>query len=189
MRRVLRRLSAGLLALVLLITYSVPLVGLAYDEQAAKAAASEDCRTWRQQDTRWKDYMMGTSSGSSVGDVGCLMIAMSMMIKICEVKGDSFQPMDFITYTKQIGGFSSGGGFNNYGNDIVCASVSSIVYTTINGILNINAKAIKVSDNKDLVIQLFDDSEMINKLILNMIELLTDLANQYPKNIKISKGE
>lgn len=116
MRRVLRRLSAGLLALVLLITYSVPLVGLAYDEQAAKAAASEDCRTWRQQDTRWKDYMMGTSSGSSVGDVGCLMIAMSMMIKICEVKGDSFQPMDFITYTKQIGGFSSGGGFNNYGN-------------------------------------------------------------------------
>ena len=29
-----------------------------------------------------------------------------------------------------------------YGNDIVCASVSSIVYTTVNGILNIDKEAI-----------------------------------------------
>lgn len=94
-----------------------------------------------------------------------------------------------ISYNDKFIKISGHAGFNNYGNDIVCASVSSIVYTTINGILNINAKAIKVSDNKDLVIQQFDDSEVINKLILNMIELLTDLAKQYPKNIKISKGE
>ena len=49
--------------------------------------------------------------------------------------------------------------FNTYGNDIVCASVSSIIYTTINGILNIDSK----------------------------LDLLRDLEKQYPKNIKIVK--
>ena len=39
-------------------------------------------------------------------------------------------------------------GYKYAGEDIVCASVSSIVYTTINGILNINDKALKVTDNK-----------------------------------------
>ena len=79
--------------------------------------------------------------------------------------------------------------FNSYGNDIVCASVSSIVYTTINGILNINANAIKYSDNGKLVIEIISDDEIATKLINNMLDLLKELERQYPKNIKISKGE
>lgn len=75
--------------------------------------------------------------------------------------------------------------FDNYGKDIVCASVSSIVYTTINGILNINDKAIEVSDNKELIIKINCSDNIIESLINNMVMLLQDLEKQYPENLKI----
>ncbi len=77
--------------------------------------------------------------------------------------------------------------YNNYGNDIVCASVSSIIYTTINGILNINNKAIDYEDNELLKINILSDDEITKKLINNMLELLKDLAKQYPKNIIVKE--
>ena len=79
--------------------------------------------------------------------------------------------------------------FNNYGNDIVCASVSSIIYTTINAILNIDNKSIKYSDNLDLIIEILNNDDITLKLIDNMMMLLIDLEKQYPKNILVSKGE
>jgi uncharacterized protein YsxB (DUF464 family) len=79
--------------------------------------------------------------------------------------------------------------FADYGRDIVCASVSSIIYTTINGILNINNKSIQVIDDKSLIINIISNDDVTMKLIDNMITLLKELEKQYPKNIKISKGE
>lgn len=79
--------------------------------------------------------------------------------------------------------------YDKLGSDIVCASVSSIVYTTINGILNINSDAINYVDETNLVIDVLSDDEIILKLINNMITLLKELELQYPKNIMISKGE
>jgi uncharacterized protein YsxB (DUF464 family) len=79
--------------------------------------------------------------------------------------------------------------FADYGRDIVCASVSSIIYTTINGILNINNKSIQVIDDKSLIINIISNDDVTMKLIDNMITLLKELEQQYPKNIKISKGE
>ena len=78
---------------------------------------------------------------------------------------------------------------DEYGKDIVCASVSSIVYTTINGILNIDSSAIKYKDDKELVIGIIKNDNITNKLIENMMVLLQELANEYPKCIKISKGD
>ena len=75
--------------------------------------------------------------------------------------------------------------FDDYGKDIVCASVSSIVYTTINGILNIDNNAIKVTDNKILTIEILSNNNIIKKLIDNMLMLLKDLEKQYPQNLKI----
>jgi len=75
--------------------------------------------------------------------------------------------------------------FNDYGKDIVCASVSSIVYTTINGILSINKDAILVTDKKDLTIKIMSDDMITNKLMDNMFYLLNELEKQYPKNINI----
>ena len=94
-----------------------------------------------------------------------------------------------VNYNDKYIKISGHAGFNNYGNDIVCASVSSIVYTTVNGILNINKNSIKFEDNLELVIEVLDNNEITNKLINSMLDLLKDLEKQYPKNIKISKGE
>lgn len=79
--------------------------------------------------------------------------------------------------------------FNDYGKDVVCASVSSIVYTTVNGIFNIDSKAIMFKDDKNMEIKIKKPQKVITILIENMISLLEDLANQYPQNIKIEKGE
>ena len=79
--------------------------------------------------------------------------------------------------------------FESYGKDIVCASVSSIVFTTINGILNINDKAIQYINDDILEIFILSNDAITTKLIENMIVLLKELERQYPKNLKISKGE
>ena len=75
--------------------------------------------------------------------------------------------------------------FDDYGKDIVCASVSSIVYTSINAILNFNEKAIEVIDESNLIIKIIHNDDITDKLIHNMIELLKDLEKQYPKNLNI----
>jgi hypothetical protein len=81
-------------------------------------------------------------------------------------------------------------GFDESGKDIVCASVSSIIYTTVNGIFNIDQNAIKFTDNNDLIkIEIKNQNNIIDILIKNMIDLLENLEEQYPKNIKILKGE
>lgn len=77
--------------------------------------------------------------------------------------------------------------YDDYGKDIVCASVSSIVITTINGILSIDDRAIKYSQDDNLVIDVLKDNDITNKLILNMINLLKQLEKQYKKNIQIKE--
>lgn len=94
-----------------------------------------------------------------------------------------------VKYNDDIIKISGHANFDNFGKDIVCASVSSIVYTTINAILNFNSKAIKYDDNKDIIINIIKKDEITRKLIDNMLTLLEELHKQYPDNIKISKGE
>ena len=78
--------------------------------------------------------------------------------------------------------------FDDYGKDIVCSAVSSIVITTINGILKIDKSAIKY-DNKDgIKIQVLKKDKITLGLIDNMMDLLNELSDKYPKNIKIKEG-
>lgn len=75
--------------------------------------------------------------------------------------------------------------FADYGKDIVCAAVSSLVTCTVNNIYSLNKESINYKDDGSLIeINVSDDS---NSLILlnNLIEMLKELANNYPKNIKI----
>lgn len=79
-------------------------------------------------------------------------------------------------------------GFANLGKDIVCASVSSIIYTSVNGIFNIDKSAIKLDDNQKLLkITILHKSTVVDILLDNMVGLLEELENQYPENIKIIK--
>ena len=80
--------------------------------------------------------------------------------------------------------------YADYGKDIVCASVSSIVITTINGILEIDRDALKYEQKKDqLTIEILKNDQVIIKLIQNMMNLLKELSSNYPKNIEIREDE
>lgn len=74
--------------------------------------------------------------------------------------------------------------YDDFGKDIVCSSVSSIVITTVNGILGIRPNYLTVTEKKDMMmIQILEDDEICLKLIQNMISLLEELSESYPKNI------
>ena len=77
-------------------------------------------------------------------------------------------------------------GYDDKGKDIVCASVSSIVITTINGIIEIDPDAIDYSDlDNELIIRKLKEDETVNKLLNNMILLLENLEKDYKDYIKI----
>ena len=73
--------------------------------------------------------------------------------------------------------------YDDYGKDIVCASVSSVVITTVNAILRIDKDAIFVEE-KPFVIEVKKSTEITKKLVENMISLLKELERDYPKNIR-----
>ena len=76
--------------------------------------------------------------------------------------------------------------YDDYGKDIVCASVSSIVITTINAIIEFDPESIYYEDlNNRILIENLKDDDITNKLINNMIELLEELEKSYKDNIKI----
>jgi len=76
--------------------------------------------------------------------------------------------------------------YDDYGKDIVCASVSSIVITTINGIIDIDEEAILYEEETNKIkIEIKKEDKVIRKLIDNMVSMLESLEKDYPKNIKI----
>ncbi len=96
-----------------------------------------------------------------------------------------------ITITKK-GNFITFKGHANYHDDldILCASVSSIMYTTVNAIMRFNKDAINYQDNGEIVkIEVKNNDEITSTLIDNMMSLFMELASKYPKNIKIESEE
>lgn len=80
--------------------------------------------------------------------------------------------------------------YDCYGKDIVCSSVSSITITTVNAILMFNESYVSYNEKKDnFEIIINENNDIVNKLIQNMINLLTELSQDYPKNIKIEEED
>ena len=79
-------------------------------------------------------------------------------------------------------------GHANYdvsGKDIVCAAVSSIVITTINAISCLD-ESIDYEEKAGLLkIRTLKDTLVNQKLFENMLIMLDELKEQYPKNIEI----
>jgi len=77
-------------------------------------------------------------------------------------------------------------GYDDYGKDIVCASVSSMVITTINGLLRLDNNSLKYEEKDGYInIDVLKHNETIDILILNLVSLLEELQNQYKDNIMI----
>ena len=78
--------------------------------------------------------------------------------------------------------------YSSYGNDIVCASVSSICITTVNALLRFNDKCISYEEKDGyLKININEHNNYVDILIENMIDLLKELEKQYKKNIKVNE--
>ena len=74
--------------------------------------------------------------------------------------------------------------YDEYGKDIVCSSVSSIVITTVNGISELNPNYLEILEEENkIIIQIKEEDEIGMKLIQNMLSLLKELSDNYPKNI------
>jgi hypothetical protein len=99
------------------------------------------------------------------------------MIKI-NVKKEN----DVIKYIK-ISGHAE---YAEEGYDIVCASVSSITITTVNALISIDEDCIVYSEADGLLeIGIMKHSDIIDKLVNNMLELLEALSHDYKDYIKI----
>lgn len=78
--------------------------------------------------------------------------------------------------------------YAEFGKDIVCASVTSIVTTSVNAIMRLDRDAINYKSESGLIeINVKNHSDLVDTLLLNMTELLRDLEKKYSRNIKINE--
>ena len=76
--------------------------------------------------------------------------------------------------------------YDDYGKDIVCSAVSSIVTTTVNGLLSLNRESINyLVSNKGIVITVLNNDRTTQVLIHNMISLLKELESNYKDNVEV----
>ncbi len=81
-------------------------------------------------------------------------------------------------------------GYDEYGKDIVCASASSIIITSVNACLRFDKGSISYKEEKDkLTIRINKEDKSTSLIIENMLAMLKELAQNYNKNIKIEEEE
>lgn len=84
--------------------------------------------------------------------------------------------------------------FSDYGTDIVCASVSSTVLMTINGmceLLKVDVKYTIEDGNVSVSLMKLND-DLIDKcqiLLESLLIFLKEVADKYPKNVKFKIRE
>lgn len=76
--------------------------------------------------------------------------------------------------------------YDDIGKDIVCSAVSSIVITTVNGILTIDKGTITyLASSRGLTIKVLNNDRITQLLLKNMIKMLKELELKYKENIEI----
>ena len=76
-------------------------------------------------------------------------------------------------------------GYDVHGKDIVCAAVSSMAITTVNNIIILDDSIYYEENSGLLKIRVEKDTDINQKLLGNLIRMLSELESQYPKNIEI----
>ena len=76
--------------------------------------------------------------------------------------------------------------YDDYGKYIVCSACSSIVITTVNGILALKKGSLDyLVSKKGMTINVKSDDETTQILVNNMVSLLRELEGNYPNNIEV----
>lgn len=78
--------------------------------------------------------------------------------------------------------------YSERGSDIVCASASTMAILTENLIHRLSlSESVKIQDDEGYIkIEVTQQSELLQTVLVNMIENLKVLCEDYPKNIKIN---
>jgi len=91
---------------------------------------------------------------------------------------------DKINYIK----ISGHAGYAEEGFDIVCASVSCICITTVNALISIDEESVVYSEEEGLLeIGIMKHTNITDKLIDSMLNLLDDMQEDYSEYVKITK--
>ena len=76
--------------------------------------------------------------------------------------------------------------YDDYGKDIVCSACSSIVTTTVNGLIALDKDSISyLVSKKGMSITVKSDDKTTQVLIHNMVSLLKELEKNYPENVEV----
>ena len=76
--------------------------------------------------------------------------------------------------------------YDDYGKDIVCAAASSIVTTTVNGVLALDKGSLSYMISKrGMTVNVKNEDSTTQVLVGNMVSLLKELEKNYPTNIKV----
>jgi uncharacterized protein len=78
-------------------------------------------------------------------------------------------------------------GYAKAGRDIVCASVSSIVQSTVIGLEKVLKLDAQVQSSDGYLRFIVDENSDTTLLVKTMVESIKDIANQYPKNVKMEE--
>ncbi len=79
--------------------------------------------------------------------------------------------------------------YDEYGKDIVCASFSTMIITTINAILEFDKESIRYNNTNDLEIINIKKDDITNKLLNNLVNMIYELKENYDKNINIKEED
>jgi uncharacterized protein YsxB (DUF464 family) len=77
--------------------------------------------------------------------------------------------------------------YADYGKDIVCASFSTMIITTINAILEFDKDAISYTNTNNLDIINIKKDNITNGLLNNLVNMIYELKENYDKNIDIKE--
>lgn len=79
-------------------------------------------------------------------------------------------------------------GYAPRGQDIVCASVSSIVITSVNAMLRLQPNSVIAHHVEGLIeVEVKVNTDEISLLLTNMLSLLKELETEYKKYIKVDE--
>ena len=97
--------------------------------------------------------------------------------------------MTVISYDGKFFKIKGHSGYGTKGNDIVCSSISSMTICTLNAIYKMNNNAItSKTDDCLLEVQIKEHDKVIDVLLDNLLDMLKELEEQFPKNVRIENG-
>lgn len=80
--------------------------------------------------------------------------------------------------------------YDDYGKDIVCSAVSSVVLCSIEAISSFDIDAITIEQQENKLVIVINKKDNITvTLINNMIKCLKEIEKKYSRNIKIINKE